>query len=261
MDAGDRSKQFEEIDDDLRRIGSDSKYIPPCPYGSKCYRKNPAHLNDYRHDFSAKKSSKQSSKSKCDLPIKSKLQIKFWGEKINKIFSLDKLITSYFGNKSSTTQECDSDSSLDSKSPVVDFSEKKGKRKRVKVWGEILFFVVLICLLQEDRKSEKRSRKTKTNDLNDLNKLMPNIGHILSKPDNLQPNGPLDIISSSSDSSQETTPFKEKLKTEKTNEEWNHLIRQLFLVQMPDDFFKFWQFCTELNPSNPQSIFGTIPDC
>ena len=32
-------------------------------------------------------------------------------------------------------------------------------------------------------------------------------------------------------------------------------VQRKFLVQMPDDFYQFWEFCRSLNSSSPQSKF------
>ena len=31
-------------------------------------------------------------------------------------------------------------------------------------------------------------------------------------------------------------------------------LQRKFLVQMPDDFYQFWEFCKSLNSSNPQGM-------
>lgn len=34
----------------------------------------------------------------------------------------------------------------------------------------------------------------------------------------------------------------------------NEIIEKLFLVNMPDDFYDFWEFCKSLSPKNPQGV-------
>lgn len=34
-------------------------------------------------------------------------------------------------------------------------------------------------------------------------------------------------------------------------------LKQKFLVEMPNDFFKFWEFCKELKPSDPLGECGS----
>ena len=34
-------------------------------------------------------------------------------------------------------------------------------------------------------------------------------------------------------------------------------VKRKFLVQMPEDFYQFWEFCRSLNHSNPQGVSHT----
>ena len=38
------------------------------------------------------------------------------------------------------------------------------------------------------------------------------------------------------------------------SEEVRENVKRKFLVQMPEDFYQFWEFCKSLNPSDPQGI-------
>ena len=82
-----QEKVFLEVDHDLRRIASEGvAYLPPCPYGAKCYRKNAQHFREYRHsemaanpeiatNSNAEKESQQQQKKtpkKGILPVTSK---------------------------------------------------------------------------------------------------------------------------------------------------------------------------------------------
>jgi len=94
------------------------------------------------------------------------------------------------------------------------------------------------------------------NGLNDLKKLMPNIDEILSKQTDGSKIGKdvLDIPSSSSSTepsqtNHQTIPRLKHLSIK----EWNAIIERVFLVQMPQTFFLFWDLCKEIFPLNPQS--------
>ncbi|XP_015782073.1 histone PARylation factor 1 [Tetranychus urticae] len=51
--------------------------------------------------------------------------------------------------------------------------------------------------------------------------------------------------------------FAKKPKTVDTNQ-LNERMEKYFLVKMPDDFFKFWSFCSSLNPLNPKAALHTL---
>ena len=40
----------------------------------------------------------------------------------------------------------------------------------------------------------------------------------------------------------------------KESEDVKENVKRKFLVQMPEDFYQFWDFCKSLNPSNPQGL-------
>jgi len=40
---------FEEVDEDLRRIAERDSSKELCPFGQKCYRKNPKHFQEFKH--------------------------------------------------------------------------------------------------------------------------------------------------------------------------------------------------------------------
>ena len=38
-------------------------------------------------------------------------------------------------------------------------------------------------------------------------------------------------------------------------------VKRKFLVQMPEDFYQFWEFCKSLNPSDPQGTVTLVYMC
>lgn len=44
----------------------------------------------------------------------------------------------------------------------------------------------------------------------------------------------------------------------KESEDVKENVKRKFLVQMPEDFYQFWDFCKSLNPSNPQGLCVAI---
>jgi hypothetical protein len=49
-----------------------------------------------------------------------------------------------------------------------------------------------------------------------------------------------------------STPHE--LKPKLSPKELNELIKDIFLFEMPEDFFYFWQFCKTLKPEKPEGI-------
>lgn len=43
----------------------------------------------------------------------------------------------------------------------------------------------------------------------------------------------------------------------KESEDMRENVKRKFLVQMPDDFYQFWELCKSLNPSNPTGLLCT----
>ena len=69
-----KDHQFLEVDEDLRRIGEReaekeaSKSL--CPFGKDCYRKNPSHLQKYRHQTRSQSKPRTAVKRGNHLVIK-----------------------------------------------------------------------------------------------------------------------------------------------------------------------------------------------
>lgn len=56
-------------------------------------------------------------------------------------------------------------------------------------------------------------------------------------------------------SDQEDTKSKTSPKPSEINKtKCNQIIKKLFLVNMPDDFYDFWEFCKSLSPESPQGM-------
>ena len=45
---------------------------------------------------------------------------------------------------------------------------------------------------------------------------------------------------------------EEELERDRACEDVREKVKRKFLVEMPDDFYQFWEFCKSLNPSHPQ---------
>jgi len=57
----------------------------------------------------------------------------------------------------------------------------------------------------------------------------------------------------------EESPKPVESKTEVVDkEEAKRIIKKMFLVDMPDEFYHFWDLCLQLNTKNPLGIFNNI---
>ena len=45
---------------------------------------------------------------------------------------------------------------------------------------------------------------------------------------------------------------EEELERDRACEDVREKVKRKFLVEMPDDFYQFWEFCKSLDPSHPQ---------
>ena len=54
---------------------------------------------------------------------------------------------------------------------------------------------------------------------------------------------------------------KEATTEEEEEEGMRSVIKRKFLVEMPDDFYQFWKFCSSLNPAHPhcECYFTSLP--
>ncbi|CAG5135571.1 unnamed protein product, partial [Candidula unifasciata] len=165
---------------------------PVCQYGSKCYRKNPQHIKNYRHpghDDNEEKKAEEVSKPENLKPDKKRKAA---------------TIETFLGKPSRSHTVSDSDSE----------GEHADRPSTKKVKTDIQSQVV----------AKELKLSTESTDEDDMSKESVEEKEEYTEDDDSLPASPED---------------------EKEN------IKQKFLVEMPDDFYQFWEFCQTLQPSNP----------
>uniref|UniRef100_A0A1B6M6S4 PBZ-type domain-containing protein n=1 Tax=Graphocephala atropunctata TaxID=36148 RepID=A0A1B6M6S4_9HEMI len=88
------------------------------------------------------------------------------------------------------------------------------------------------------------------------NKERKDVSSPLQKPSEMKPEGEID-------SSVKYTPLKDKVRTSEARKvelksNLKELIKQLFLMEMPEDFFSFWEMCETMNKNDPTSALKAI---
>ncbi|XP_054164183.1 histone PARylation factor 1-like [Oppia nitens] len=266
MEFNTKDHQFTEVDEDLRRIGErevNSKKL--CPFGSKCYRKNVQHLQEYRHpsDLTTGATHKHTTSDKTPSVKKGK-------------------ITDYFGQKPNTENKLLIKTSKDYNFEIIGHdsdneiphSTYSSDNKTTKLTNS--------SSVRKTNGKEKKNRKRVANDDND-NDFDDNLKAIIKDNDmttkrrNDVSHSPkitkLQINSSDDDIScivqQNDIPIMKNddkvfdvqksdksllfpVKPKITPKEFNEMSKDLFLVKMPKDFFYLWQFCKTIKPHKPE---------
>ncbi|XP_059147429.1 histone PARylation factor 1-like isoform X2 [Physella acuta] len=164
---------------------------PVCKYGSKCYRKNPQHLQNYQHP--------ENDDEDNDADKESKVK----NQKVNQNSADQKpkrTLDDFFGQPKNKHDISDSDD--ETKSPP--------KKK-------IMQDEAASCLAGDTSNTKEG---VESDDKSSTEGVESNIEDEMSSP----PASPQDV---------------------KDN------IKNKFLVEMPEDFYLFWEFCKSSHPSNP----------
>ena len=138
-------------------------------------------------------------------------------------------------------------------------SSKEGKTQRTCERARELWFIVLlvICLQDDSESCETEPKRVRLTD---------EVAKTAAQPsgdgeDGLEPEsgGAVDSRTggpendgSSSKSGGETGRELKELERDRDCEDVREKIRRKFLVDMPEDFYQFWEFCKSINPSQPQ---------
>ncbi len=105
------SQQFSEVDEDLRRIAEREANKQFCPFGEKCYRKNPNHFKEFKHKTSSEVKNKNSNINKTDEKKGFYIYLCFWGKKFIHFFnnfyffSIEVKITDFFARTPTAVQK------------------------------------------------------------------------------------------------------------------------------------------------------------
>jgi hypothetical protein len=103
-------QHFSEVDEDLRRIAEREANKQFCPFGEKCYRKNPNHFKEFKHKTSSEVKNKNPNINKTDEK-KGFIFICVFEEKINPFFnnfyffSIEVKITDFFARTPTVPQK------------------------------------------------------------------------------------------------------------------------------------------------------------
>lgn len=163
---------------------------PICKYGEKCYQRNEAHRNRFRHpqkDSEISNGKNQTAKREISRsPSPS---------------SNSKRVRSSSSDSSNGSNDSKEDSNQDSETSQAKANEK------------------------DDESSMEQSTSG----------AHPKIEYITDKYDN--------------------GPHGQKIEYQKLLENPNDFIRNKFLVEMPSDFFTFWDFCQSKNKDSPEKLF------
>ena len=54
----------------------------------------------------------------------------------------------------------------------------------------------------------------------------------------------------------EKTLISPQINLKMTSNQWNQLIKEIFLFEMPKDFFQLWHFCKSVKPGKPEGLLG-----
>ncbi|XP_065200635.1 histone PARylation factor 1 isoform X2 [Planococcus citri] len=133
----------------------------------------------------------------------------------------------------------------------LDFFVSKSKRKIDQVMAEDSH--------EQDDTAHRRDDNSEENESNDVKKLASEV----SSPEKTVKNETGKAISEKieAEGSEKTTISEEDVEevTEGVSEEDGEIIiKKLFLVEMPRDFYSFWEFCTTLSSRNPKDALSSI---
>lgn len=303
------SQQFCEVDEDLRRIGerdvNNAKEL--CPFGQNCYRKNPKHFEQFRHESNDKKEVKKQHLIKTDEK-KAKIT-DFFKRKPIDIKTNSKKISfetpndeSDYEIEDSEEDNCDVNKVLnnDLNNSLSETSSKRRKfspfiknnsrqkiksnsnqnkkinRMKNKSVDRIQYFDSDECdediksLLTEDNDSFSNYKKSPKKELRKWSKnknqtLSPYVKKLefLSNEESLQKNEMTDKVSNVSIESEESLKVRETNETSPvrgirpkiSSKQLNELIKEIFLFEMPEDFFQLWHFCKSIKHEKPEDAF------
>ncbi|BFZ24173.1 hypothetical protein BsWGS_27212 [Bradybaena similaris] len=181
----------------------EDKTKPVCQYGSKCYRKNPQHIQNYTHPG-------RDDEDKKTEDVSTPGNIK--PEKKRKAATIE----TYFGKATRSHAVSDSDSEEGS-------TDQPAKKKRVET------------NVESEPVTEDGGSSTEHADVD------------VTSKESAEQNE--DVTSKESTEQNEENPEHED--SPASPEDVKENIKHKFLVDMPDDFYQFWEFCQSLKPGNP----------
>ncbi|XP_063985096.1 histone PARylation factor 1 isoform X2 [Diachasmimorpha longicaudata] len=193
----------------------------PCQYGAKCYRKNPEHHQKYKHPPGNTQPSTTKIASK---PQKRKRNAKAAPTKVKvpKASPEHQRRTSPTPSLSSGEEEDLPDSEKPSSSSN-DASEDEEKKTF----------------------SDRKSPETTTSE------------SILMDSQENKGSKPLDMPSPHKGPKEDVTKDEKKYK-DSVPDDQKQLIKEIFLLEMPEDFYMFYEFCCSLSPATPGSALKAI---
>ncbi|CAG2175129.1 unnamed protein product [Oppiella nova] len=285
--------QFAEVDEDLRRIAEREASKALCPYGTRCYRKNVNHLQQYRHEADSPQDTRNKAVPKGDVTVKRGKITDFFTKKTitPKKISLDppKDVSDYEieddsedeANTSSTVvskRPANTSFSTPSKlkkksSPRMSRSGTKGAishkkaMKGKRVYYEDIdddFDDSLKAIINDDMSGmpSKRSKATAHTNVKSRSPLkspmksptkstVRPIEGLIAIADNKDKTTDSEICIKS-DAKQSCDSMTSPVKTKLTPKQLNEVLKEIFLVEMPKDFFALWQFCKSIKPEKPE---------
>ncbi|CAG9827918.1 unnamed protein product [Diabrotica balteata] len=189
-----------------------------CKYGDKCYQKNPTHHEKYKHPQKRK-----TPRSPQQTPKKLKT---------------DKVEPSKVDSDAE-------DYSIDDDSNTS--SESIPKETNAKVNHD-----VSDSDPDDDSESNHSETEDNSNKMEETSNIQEENTVDSDKQENLE-----DIKTKNGTDSDDSKDTKDKTYSNK-EKEWNSVIKDKFLVDMPPDFFQFWDFCEKQAPKCPSEALSKV---
>ncbi|KAI5702498.1 hypothetical protein M8J75_000765 [Diaphorina citri] len=237
---------------------------PDCRYGSLCYQKNPEHHAKFKHSFKRKernsdidlsqnkKAKKQETKPRTSDSAKSPNIPRHSKSPQSKVDSKDETLENSSETSKPDTKESVPSDTSPKKKDSESVKRNSDTRKRESVSGNIESDKKRDSEPNSNRNSITSHEKERDSDQRSLNE---------SKLEE----------STSNETTEDNLP-KENLDRNTGNEvnlsinsvliedvsHLKNLVKEKYLVHMPDEFFTFWKLCQKISPKCPINAFKSL---
>ncbi|CAG2100753.1 unnamed protein product [Medioppia subpectinata] len=268
-----KAMHFLEVDEDLRRMAQTEASKTRCPYGSRCYRKNANHLQQYRHEDSPQKNThhRPDARQTVRHDVKRGKITDFFVKKPN-ITPKKRLLEE---PKEESDYEIEDDSEDDMNSSAVvskaaantgHSSETPKRKKRMsnsktnsnsknsmkgkRTADDVVDSAFDDIKNRSPKKSPMRSPSRSPIKVPKFSIVKP-IDELLLNNDN-KPQTSTEETNTTSDVSECCASMTSPVKAKLTPKQLNGVLKEIFLFEMPKDFFYLWHFCKSLDPRKPE---------
>ncbi|XP_001606296.2 histone PARylation factor 1 isoform X1 [Nasonia vitripennis] len=237
----------EEKDEPQQAAEEDSR--DACKYGVNCYQKNPEHHKKYKHPprntkkANNAKEADNSKKRKTPDEQETTSTDESKTKKQNVTADSEELQTS--PSKEDNNSEEEEDAQTDENSKVDKESNEENIANEAKSSSDENQCEMEVTEIEE--------KKEESNSIQNSSPPETKGNEKTNKPEEIQESLPVTKLPEVKAPEKENT--EDKSKNADPYSEAKLLISELFLVSMPNDFYKFYDFCNDLKPSDPATAF------